>query len=147
MHPKSEVFDMIFIDRLFEVDKSGRLIVSLYEILEPQHKLFHAEILKLNKLVDQAIKANDLIEFSKFTHKMKSSYGNMGLVKLSHVAQNLEKLFSSEDFAKLEPNKKIELNKSVQDLFKDYLENFLKVETQSLSALSQIVDSIKKAAA
>lgn len=79
------LLDNSMIEQLIQVDPSGDLLVSLYSILNEQTKNFYNFS---NALLTQ----NDFLNLSREAHKLKSSFGSMGLVELQKICKQIELL-------------------------------------------------------
>lgn len=73
------------LEQLYDIDPSCDLLFSLYAILDEQTKNFYN--ISSNMLIK-----NDFIELSKEAHKLKSSFGSMGLVELQKICKQIELL-------------------------------------------------------
>lgn len=71
------------VNSLIEIDSSLELINSLYEILESQGNAYRKDLINLRQF-------KNFIQISKEAHKLKSSFGSLGLTKLQFISKNLE---------------------------------------------------------
>lgn len=142
MRTEIELLKNEFIDRLLEVDPSGNLLVSLYNILDTQHREYLAflhelrKIKKINKYSEQFLKG------SKESHKMKSSYGNMGLSRLQSAAVVLERVLLQ--LSKTKDNIEEELN--LLTVFTDEIILIDEIEKQSFQILKSKINNLNKVA-
>lgn len=84
------LLDNSMLEQLSQVDPSGDLLVSLFAILNEQTKNFYNFS---NTLLIQ----NDYLNLSREAHKLKSSFGSLGLVELQRICKQIELLAKSAD--------------------------------------------------
>lgn len=142
MPPDEKImFDYEYIKRLLEVDSSGKLIISLNKILITQHQDYVKHCIAMSS--SERKRTEDYIEFSKSSHKMKSSYGNMGLIELSQLAKTFEKEFLI--FADKKNISDIETSHFHSQIH-PLLNSFFDCENKSFQILNDVVNKFNQAA-
>lgn len=81
----SILLDNSMLEQLSQVDPSGDLLENLFSILNEQTKNFYSFS---NNLLLQ----NDYRNLGREAHKLKSSFGSMGLVELQKICKQIELL-------------------------------------------------------
>jgi CheY-like chemotaxis protein/HPt (histidine-containing phosphotransfer) domain-containing protein len=98
--PKSalwrEVFDDVAVQRLVELDPSGR-----NHLLERVTKMFASSVEKYLAQIDDAMRANDLKNVRDVAHTLKSSSANLGALKLSQCCVDIETVIRDQTGADL----------------------------------------------
>ncbi len=112
------------VNSLIEIDSSLELINSLYEILESQGNAYRKDLINLRQF-------KNFIQISKEAHKLKSSFGSLGLTKLQFISKNLE----------IECKKKDEdINVNLIDFLFSELESYY---SSSMSELKDYINGFK----
>lgn len=140
--PNNKVlFDDEYIKRLLEVDTSGQLVISLQAILKSQHDLYVKECIIFAK--DDIKSLKEYSDFSKSSHKMKSSYGNMGLVELSQIAKNFENEYQNlSEKINISAAEKAKILNQVKPFFNSFFE----CEKKSFLILDDVIQKFKQVA-
>lgn len=84
------LLDNSMLEQLSQVDPSGDLLVSLFSILNEQTKNFY-------NFSNALLVQNDFMNLSREAHKLKSSFGSMGLVELQKICKQIELLAKNSD--------------------------------------------------
>lgn len=95
------------LEQLFDIDPSCDLPFSLYSILEEQTKNFY-------NFSSNMIMKNDFTGLGSEAHKLKSSFGSLGLVELQRICKQIELL--SKDIEAREYKERLQ---ELLELFRD----------------------------
>jgi CheY-like chemotaxis protein/HPt (histidine-containing phosphotransfer) domain-containing protein len=91
-----EVFDDVAVQRLVELDPTGR-----NHLLERVTKMFASSVEKYLAQIDDAMRANDLKNVRDVAHTLKSSSANLGALKLSQCCVDIETVVRDQTGADL----------------------------------------------
>mgnify|MGYP000644463003 FL=1 len=112
------------VNSLVEMDTSLELINSLYEILDSQGNAYRNDLIKLRN-------SKKFLQISKEAHKLKSSFGSLGLTKLQFISKNLELECKKNDD---------EININLIDFLFSELESYY---SSSMSELKDYINGFK----
>jgi two-component system sensor histidine kinase/response regulator len=93
-----DVFDETAVQRLIELDPSGR-----NALIERVTKMYASSVDKYLSQLDDACRANDLKVIKDVAHTLKSSSANLGALKLSQVCAEIEAVIRDETPTDLTP--------------------------------------------